>query len=62
MNDACKRSPDGLLYHDDAHRDAWSGLDYMGIWNFRITEAMLGKTFGEAIDETLLRPEVPSYY
>jgi hypothetical protein len=45
-----KRDERGLLYNDDAHRDAWSGLTHMGVWDFKITPDMVGKTFGEAVD------------
>lgn len=54
-----KHSEQGLLYNDDAHRDAWSGLDHMGVWNAKITLDMLGKSFGEAIDALLAGSEVP---
>jgi hypothetical protein len=57
-----KRSKDGLLYHDDAHRDAWSGLSYMGLWDYPIPGHPDGTTFGEAIDAVLAPADVPAYF
>lgn len=54
-----QRDDKGLLYNDDAHRDAWAGLTHLGIWDFEITPDMVGKSFGEAIDEVLSGPNVP---
>lgn len=54
-----KRDENGLLYNDDAHRDAWAGLIHLGIWDFKITQDMVGKSFGGAIDEVLSGPDVP---
>lgn len=54
-----QRDDKGLLYNDDAHRDAWAGLTHLGIWDFEITPDMVGKSFGGAIDEVLSAPDVP---
>lgn len=53
------RNEQGLLYNDDAHRDAWAGMQYLGIWDFKITAEMAGKSFGEAMDELLAAADVP---
>ncbi|WP_338924554.1 hypothetical protein V0M98_33605 (plasmid) [Pseudomonas silesiensis] len=54
-----QREEKGLLYNDDAHRDAWAGLVHLGIWDFEITPDMIGKSFGGAIDAVLSAPDVP---
>jgi len=55
-----KRNEQGLLYNDDAHRDAWSGLTHMGVWDFKITEDMVGKTFGSVIGALVTAEGVPT--
>lgn len=42
-----------MRYNDDARREAWTGLSTTGIWAHVITPDMIGKTFVQAIDETL---------
>lgn len=54
-----KRNEQGLLYNDDAHRDAWSGLTHMGVWNFKITEDMVGKTVGAVVSSLVTAEGVP---
>lgn len=55
-----KRNEQGLLYNDDAHRDAWSGLTHLGVWDLKITEDMIGKTFGTVIDALVTAEGVPA--
>lgn len=39
-----------MPHHDNAHRDAWAGLSFLGLWDEKITPEMVGRSFGEAID------------